>query len=79
MWKSEVQFTVYNNYCIIKQNKFIHTVYLQTIIAWKEYENLQQTNHITLKDTMFVLPNRVLLDVLTSEDGLKHWYQQSHV
>ena len=50
-----------------------------TIITWKEYENLQQTNHITLKDIMFVLPNCDLLDVLTSEDGLKHWYQQSHV
>ena len=50
-----------------------------TIITWKEYENLQQTNHITLKDIMFVLPSCDLLDVLTSEDGLKHWYQQSHV
>ena len=38
-----------------------------TIITWKEYENLQQTNHITLKDIMFVLPNCDLLDVLTSE------------
>ena len=24
---------------------------------------------------MLVLPNCVLLDVVTSEDGLKHWYQ----
>ena len=31
---------------------------------------------MTLED-MLVLPNCVLLDVLTSEDGLKHWYQQS--
>jgi hypothetical protein len=31
---------------------------------------------------MLVLPNCVLLDALTSEDCLKHWYQQcqqSHV
>jgi hypothetical protein len=52
---------------------------IQTIITWKEYKNLQQTNHITLKDILFVLPNCVLLDVLTSEDGVKHWYEQSHV
>jgi hypothetical protein len=35
-----------------------------------EHENLQQTNHIALKD-MIVFPNCVLLDVLTSaKDGL---------
>jgi hypothetical protein len=28
-------------------------------------------------EDMLVLPNCVLLDDLTSEDGLKHWYQQS--
>ena len=52
-----------------------------TIITWKECENLEQTNHITLKD-MFALPNCVLLDALTNEDSLKHCYQQcqlSHV
>jgi hypothetical protein len=28
---------------------------------------------------MFVLPNCVLLDVLTSEDVLKHWYTNNHM
>ena len=39
-------------------------------------ENLQQTSHITIRHIMYIA-NCVLLDVLTSEDGLKRWYQQS--